>query len=192
MKKNTHTLRGGALRTAMALALAVGLMPAQALSNIAVAAEAGSETSSAAQQAPAAQPDTIVTETVKLEGGASEGANAPAEDAAAPAAGSAQQTATAPVAASAANSAAASASGADGSVDIVSASIKLEAEAEATLVSYGGLSFALDEAARTAALVGIASSALEGELTIPAEISTSAGTYKVTAVNSSGGGGNRL
>ena len=60
MKKQNHTLRGGVVRSALALTLAVGLMPAQALTTIAVADEG------APQSTPAEQPEQIVTNVSDL------------------------------------------------------------------------------------------------------------------------------
>ena len=184
------------MRSALALALAVGLMPAQALSTLALAAESAPETAPAEQQASSAQPEDIVAKTVKLgdEGASADGADAASnESSASSAASTDQKNMQVPVAGAAGASAGEAATSAeDAEVDIVSASVKLGASS--TIIGSNGLSFSVDEAAHTATLVGIANNALAGELAIPAEVSAGYVAYKVTNISAKGtvGGGSLI
>ena len=186
MKKQNHTLRGGVVRSALALTLAVGLMPAQALTTIAVADEG------APQSTPAEQPEGIVAQTVKLDGAQASSASqqsAASSDAVAQSSASAvQKPEDAPLVSSTSASESATATERD-EIDIVSASVQLGAAH--TVVTCGGMSFAVDDATGTAALVSIANSSLAGELVIPESISTGDAAYAVTSIGTqtvAGGG----
>ena len=180
MKKQNHTLRGGVVRSALALALAVGLMPAQALTTMAVADEG------APQSTPAEQPEQIVAQTVKLDGAQASAASSASlqsgasSDAVAQSSASAvQKPEDAPLVSSTSASESATATERD-EIDIVSASVQLGAAH--TVVTCGGMSFAVDDTTGTAALVSIANSSLAGALVIPESISTGDAAYAVTSI----------
>ncbi len=182
MKKQNHTLWGGVVRTALALALAVGLMPAQALTTMAVADEG------APQSTPAEQPEQIVAQTVKLDGAQASSSEEGAKDV--DAASSSSASAEAQASDAAASASPASSSSERDEVDIVSASVSLGAKA--TLITCNGLSFSIDPDEQTAALVGVSNSELQGELAIPSEVASAGVSYKVAAVNNGWGGVHRI
>lgn len=182
----------------LAAALAITMMPANA---IAYGAEAASTSSDAAQassasdvqaassSADAQRPGDVVSQDHPIESASS--ASESAASSASSAAASSIVAATVAVEQPAADGEASDndRSGDNDGVDIVSASVQLGAPA--TIVTCSGLQFAVDEAARTATLVGIGSTALAGQLVVPAEITIGNASYSVTnisAKNAAGGG----
>lgn len=153
--------------------------PALAYAVDAVASDADAAQGEQAEQTEQADTSERIYDSIQLD--AAEGAGEPAEAAGKPASSEAQaQEAPATEQASAAD------------VDVLSAKVELGGAVQAA-IAYNGMSFIItDEAAKTAALVGLSAGAtLSGELQIPSQVASGASTYAVTAIEKCAGGGQR-
>ena len=175
MKKNILTLRGALTCAALSIALVAGLVPAQALSSIALAAESGDVPSAAAEEAAADGARTAEAEqAIAPEEAANEAVAADAEGEPAAEAAQAEPTAQQVVQGSITDAA---------EVDIVSASVQLQSDA--ALISYNGLVYATcaddDEAV---SLVGWTGVAPTGAVAVPERIASGSATYVVKNIGS--------
>ena len=139
MKKNILTLRGALTCAALSIALVAGLVPAQALSSIAFAAESGDVPAAAAEEAAADGARTAEAEqAIAPEEAANKAVAADAEGEPAAEAAQAEPTAQQVVQGSITDAA---------EVDIVSASVQLQSDA--ALISYNGLVYATTKRCRS-------------------------------------------
>lgn len=80
-------------------------------------------------------------------------------------------------------------------VERVRATVSLNSDEAQTLFSFAGLNYAANADGKTATLVGVANTSLEGDITIPSEVVSNGITYAVTNISSTlelRGGGSRL
>ena len=80
-------------------------------------------------------------------------------------------------------------------VERVRATVSLNSGDAQTLFSFAGLNYAANADGKTATLVGVANTSLEGDITIPSEVVSNGITYAVTNISSTlelRGGGSRL
>lgn len=202
MKTKKMTLQGRALRAALALVLAVGLVPSQALTSNAYAAAGDGSSSDAAP--------VIHSEDVALDQGAaaqdSEGAAA-GQAAEGPSAADAAEGSTSADAGKAAGSDAAAANATDTPAaqpsagkstastpeadDMLNVQVNVADGADAgAAIAFGGLVYVVNDAeARTVTLTGWTGTAPQGALSIPQTIRNGQTEYSVSEVGIAGGGG---
>lgn len=156
-----------AISALSAIALVASMVPATAL------ATEGTSHDTDAKDATSATPE-VISETHAVE-------NASASDVSSQASASANE----------ANSTASDAqvqqqTSEDAKADIerVQATVTLGANTTQTLFSFAGLNFAVNADGKTATLIGVANTSLEGDIAIPAQVASNNTTYAVTNISS--------